>query len=314
MSDRPVIQLAEEPFAASARSILGAAGEVVSRDRLEEELPNAEAIVCGLQLILDQSLLERAPGLRVIASRTSQLRHVDLEETRRRGIDVLWIDPRSPLLQGTTSTAEAAWALALALVRNIPWAHASVVEERWERVRYGGHELAGSTLGIVGLGRLGTMVASYGLAFGMDVIATDPNAPAAATGVRLVELDELLDRSDVVSIHCTWSEDTRDLIGRRELALMKPNAFLVNTARGEIVNESALLEALREGQISGAAIDTLTGELPDGSHVIGHPLVTYAMEHQNLIILPHLGGATAEATERTQVYISERLVAWLGAH
>jgi D-3-phosphoglycerate dehydrogenase len=314
---RPLIQLAEEPFAASAQAILEQAGDVLPRAELERGLARADAIVCGLQLVLDRALLDRAPGLRVIASRTSQLRHVDLEETRRRGIDVLWIDPSSPLLQQTPSTAEATWALLLALARNLPWAHASVLEGHWERARYGGHELSGRTLGIIGLGRLGRMVAGYGTAFGMTVLATDPyvgEEVAAAAGARLVPLEHLLGESDVVSVHCTWSDETRGLLGAAEIGLMKPSALLVNTARGEIVDEVALLDALRSWRIAGAAIDTLAGELPDGSHVVDNPVVEHARTHENVIVLPHLGGATAEATERTQVYISGRVADWLATH
>jgi D-3-phosphoglycerate dehydrogenase len=314
---RPLIQLAEDPFAESARAILEQTGNVLPRSALDEGLPRADALVCGLQLALDRSLLDRAPVLRVIASRTSQLRHVDLDETQRRGIEVLWIDPATPLLRQTSSTAEAAWALLLALVRNIPWALASVSEGRWERERYGGHELAGGVLGIIGLGRLGRMVARYGQAFGMSVIASDPYVDeddATALGVQLVPLDQLLATATVVSVHCTWSDETRNLLGARELGLMKPGAVLINTARGEIVDEVALLTALQEQRIAGAAIDTLAGEQPDGSHVLHNPLVEHARMNENLIVLPHLGGATAEATERTQVYISERLTEWLVAH
>jgi D-3-phosphoglycerate dehydrogenase len=207
--------------------------------------------------------------------------------------------------------------LLLALVRNIPWASSSVSDGRWERERYGGHELAGGVLGIIGLGRLGRMVARYGQAFGMSVVANDPYVDmddAAAAGAQLVPLDQLLATADVVSMHCTWSDETRDLLGPRELGLMKPSAVLINTARGEIVNEAALLAALQHQRIAGAAIDTLAGEQPDGSHVLHNPLVEHARTNENLIVLPHLGGATAEATERTQVYISQRLTEWLAAH
>jgi D-3-phosphoglycerate dehydrogenase / 2-oxoglutarate reductase len=317
LPSRPVIQLAEEPFADTARAVLEQFGEVLPLSALDDGLSRAEAIVCGLQLVLDRQLLDRAPTLRVIASRTSQLRHVDLEETGRRGIEVLWIDPAAPLLQQTPSTAEAAWALLLALARNVPWAFTSVSAGRWERARYGGRELSGSVLGVVGLGRIGRMITRYAHAFGMSVVAFDPYVDqdvAMAFDVQLVPLDQLLASSDVVSIHCTWSDETRGLLGRRELALMKPTSLLVNTARGEIVDEAELLEALQEHRLAGAAIDTLADEQPDGSHVLHNPLVEHARLNENLIILPHLGGATAEATERTQRYISERLVNWLEEH
>jgi D-3-phosphoglycerate dehydrogenase len=305
----PTILVAESSFSDAARAELERVGEVVPFERFEEALPRADAIVAGLELELDGQVLGRAPQLRVIATRTSQLRHIDLDEAKRRGIEVLFIEPDDPLLRETSSTAEETFALVLTLVRNVPWAFDSVKEGRWERARFGGHELAGKTIGLVGYGRLGKMVAGYARAFGMDVLATDPYVEV--TDAEAVSLDGLLGRADVVSIHCTFDEETRGLIGERELALVRPSAVLVNTARGEIVDEAALLAALEEGRLAGAALDTLAGERPDGSHLRDNPLVRYAREHENLIVLPHLGGATIEATERTQLYMARRLAAFL---
>jgi D-3-phosphoglycerate dehydrogenase len=314
---RPVILLGESHVAESARSVLADAGEVLdfeSRAAFTKRLPLADAVVVGLEVLLTRDLLVRAERLRVIASRTSQLRHIDLDETQRRGIAVLSIDPQDPVMQGTTSTAELTFALLLALVRNVPWAFDAIKAGRWDRFGYGGRELQGKALGIVGFGRLGRMVAGYAHAFGMHVAAHDRDekrAEIAAFPAEPVSLDELLDRSDIVSIHCTWSDETRGLIGAGELERMRPGAVLVNTARGEIVDEAALLHALESGRLGGAAIDTLAGEEPDGSHIVDNPLVDYARTHDNLIIVPHLGGATVEATERTQRYIGEKLSAWL---
>ena len=314
---RPTILVGESRFADPARAVLEGAGEVIdyeSRDAFVARLPEADAVVVGLEVHLRDELLARADGLRVIATRTSQLRHIDLDEAERRGIAVLSIEPQAPVMQQTTSTAELAIGLLLSLVRNIPWAFDSMKAGRWERVRYGGTELRGKTIGIVGCGRLGRMMAGYAQAFGMRVLAHDrarKRDEIQALGAEPAALERLLEESDVVSLHCTWSEETRGLIGRAQLGLMRPGSVLLNTARGEIVDEQALLEALESGRLSGAAIDTLAGEQPDGSHAAGNPLVEYARAHENLIILPHLGGATAEATERTQVYISEKLVAWL---
>jgi D-3-phosphoglycerate dehydrogenase / 2-oxoglutarate reductase len=314
---RPTILVGESPLADSASGVLLQAGDVIEfegRDAFVERLPEADAVVVGLEVLLTAELIARAERLRVIASRTSQLRHVDLDETARRGIAVLSIDSRAPVMRETTSTAEATIGLLLSLVRNIPWAFESVKRGSWERFRYGGREVRGKTLGIVGFGRLGTMVSGYAQALGMAVLALDRDEKQAeilAQGATPASLDELLAQSDVVSIHCTWSEETRGLIGAAQLASMRPGSLLLNTARGEIVDEDALLGALQSGHLGGAAIDTLAGEEPDGAHIVDNPLVEYARTHENLIILPHLGGATAEATERTQRYISEQLVEWL---
>lgn len=301
-----LVLVGERVFSAEARAELERVATV--EPFAAERLAEADALVVGLELRLDAELLAAAPRLRAIATRTSQLRHIDLDVCAERGIAVLAIEPDAPLLQETSSTAEEAWALLLALVRNIPWAFDAVKAERWERSRYGGHELQGKTLGLVGYGRLGRKVARYGRAFDMHVLATDPALDASDEVVEAVALDELLERSDVVSIHCTYSAETEGLLGAAELARMKPGALLVNTARGEITDEAALLDALRSGHLGGAAIDTLAGEGPNGEHLAGNALVAYAREHENLLIVPHLGGATVEATERTQLYIARKLV------
>lgn len=304
------ILVAEERFSSEAEAILQSVGDVV---RGEAHLPEADALLIALETRVTPELLGRAGKLRVIATRTSQLRHIDLDEAQRRGIAVLAIEPDAPALQQTPSTAEEAMALLLALIRRIPWAFDSLKDGRWERFRYGGHELAGKTLGLIGYGRLGRKVARYARAFEMSVVAYDPYVDVGGDAMP-IGLEALLQTADFISLHCTWSEETRGLIGEGELRLVKPTALLVNTARGEITDERALLSALEEGRLAGAGIDTLAGEAPDGNHLRDNPLVEYARTHENLIILPHLGGATAEATERTQIYIAQRLRDWLRAN
>src|SRR5256714_992316 len=285
----PTILVAESTFSEAALAELERVGEVVPFERFEAELPRADAILAGLELELDGAVLSRARQLRVIATRTSQLRHIDLEEAKRRGIEVLFIEPIDPLLRATSSTAEEAFALVLALVRNVPWAFDSLKEGRWERARYGGHELAGQTIGLVGYGRLGRMVAGYARAFGMDVLAHDPYVEV--TDAEGVSLEDLLRRADVVSIHCTFNEETRGLIGARELALVRPAAVLVNTARGEIVDDAALLRALEEGRLAGPALDTLAHERPGRSPPPDNPLLRYPPQPSKLILPPPPGRA-----------------------
>jgi D-3-phosphoglycerate dehydrogenase / 2-oxoglutarate reductase len=319
MTRRPRILLAEPEFSEAARRILSACGEVVdygSDEEFRRRLPDAEALVVGLDVAVRASLLEQAPRLRVIASRTSQLLHIDVDEARRRGIEILSNEAAAPALRRTSSTAELAIALVLALARNLPWAFESLKQGRWERRRFGGSELQGKTLGLVGFGRLGRKVAGYAAALGMNVVVSDPRlteTEARELGVESVPLEELLRRADVVSLHASYTPGSPPLLGDRQLRALKPSTLLVNTARGELVDEGALLDALANGRLAAAAVDTLAGEEPDGSHLAGNPLVRYAATHDNLLIVPHLGGATAEATERTQIYISERLVEYLGS-
>ena len=166
----------------------------------------------------------------------------------------------------------------------------------------------GKTIGLIGFGRLGRMVADYSHAFGMKVLACDPyvnSAEMKKLGVKKVVLDSLLKNSDIVSAHCVYDDTTLGLLKEKHFKVMKKTAVFINTARGEITDEKALLKALKNKWVAGAAVDTLSGEAPDGSHLAKNPLVAYAIVNENLVIVPHLGGATKEATERTQVYISE---------
>lgn len=308
------ILIAESKFSDRARALLARAGRVIpfgSRKEFMRHLPDAHAIAAGLEVKFDRAMLARARALRVLGTRTTQLRHIDLDFCRERGIVVVNIRADSPVLKNTPSTAEEAMALILSLARRIPWAHASVIRGEWKRREYGGNELKGKTIGLIGFGRLGRMVARYAMAFGMHVAAYDPNVGAGEMkklGVRRMALMPLLRRADVVSLHSVYNEKTKGMLGREHFAAMKRTAFFINTARGEITDETALCDALRGGAIAGAALDTLAGETPDGSHLKTHPLVAYARTHDNLIILPHLGGATIEATERTQIAIARMIV------
>lgn len=312
-----VILIAERYFSAKAKKILLSLGRVIdftNRKEFLRNLPRANVILTGLEVKFSKPMLEKASNLKLIATRTTQLRYIDLAETKRRGIKVINIKGNSAVLRKIPSTAEETMALLLALIRKIPWAFDSIKSGKWERRKYGGNELQGKVIGLIGFGRLGGLVARYARAFGINVMAYDPYVSAkkmARRGVKKVSLPKLLKTSDVVSIHCVYNDKTENLLSRNHFQMMKPSTFLINTARGEITDEKALLEALQKKWIAGAAVDTLSNETPNGSHLKRNPLVRYAKAQENLIIVPHLGGATAEATEKTQIYIAELAHRWL---
>lgn len=308
------ILLAENEFAKEAEAILAANGRVVrygSHKLFFKNLPSADVIVTGLEEKLLKPVLNRARRLRLIGSRTTQLRYIDLNECRRRKIKIVNIKAESPVLQDTPSTAEETFALILSLSRNIPWAFDSIKRGKWERRKYGGTEMKGKNLGLIGFGRLGRIVAHYGGAFSMRVFAYDPFVSSREMqrhNVRKVTLAALLKNADIVSVHAIYNDATFGMLSRKHFHFMKPTAIFINTARGEITDEKALLEALTTKRIAGAAVDTLAGEKPDGGHLVNNPLVRYAKTNENLVIVPHLGGATREATEKTQNYISKLVV------
>ncbi|HEX2186070.1 MAG TPA: D-2-hydroxyacid dehydrogenase family protein [Chloroflexota bacterium] len=260
----------------------------VFRDHLADEVAVAERLA-DFEVVV--AMRERTPFPRRLLERLPKLRLLVTTGMRNASIDLAAATERGIVVCGTggvgAATAELTWGLILALLRQIPREDAATRGGAWQvSVGVGLHD---KTLGVLGLGNLGSRVATVGRAFGMRVIAWSQNltaARAAEVGATLVGKDELLAQADILSIHLVLSERTRGLIGARELALMKPTAYLVNTSRGPIVDEAALIDALRRGAIAGAALDVFDVEpLP-----AGHPLRSLP----NTVITPHLGYVTAE--------------------
>jgi D-3-phosphoglycerate dehydrogenase len=249
-----------------------------------------------------------APHLTTIVTPTTGLNHIDLEEADRRGIRILSLRGEAEFLRDVRATAEHTLALMLALLRHVPTALTHVREGGWNRDRFKGRELHKKTVGVVGYGRLGRIVAHYLRAFDTHVLITDPNLKTEAIepGLTLVSLPQLLHASDLVTLHVNLCDATWRFFGQEQFAAMKRDAWFINTARGELVDESALLAALRMGQLAGAALDVLCEECSDGMEK--HPLVAYAREHDNLIITPHIGGCTSESLEKTECFLAERLL------
>jgi phosphoglycerate dehydrogenase-like enzyme len=259
---------------------------VADADAVVERLKDFD-IVCVMRerTPLPRAIIERLPRLRLIASTGARNASIDLEAAGERGITVLHTG------YSASSTIELTWALILAGARSIVAESVGIRAGGWQHTV--GQDLAGRTLGVLGLGRIGSEVARIGLAFGMKVIAWSRNMTvdrAEQAGARLVTKDELFSQSDIISIHVVLGERTRGLVGAGELALMKPTARLVNTSRGPIVVEAALIDALREGRIAGAAIDVFDQEpLP-----AGHPL----RSAPRLIATPHIGYVSEDAYRR----------------
>jgi phosphoglycerate dehydrogenase-like enzyme len=234
---------------------------------------------------LTGAVLEALPSLEMISQTGGSAPHLDLEAATRRGIVVCTSTGSGQ------STAELTFALMLAVMRRIPQEHQAMREGHWQTGQ--GVGLQGKTLGIIGLGRIGSRVAHIAQAFGMHVLATGftlTSERALAHGVRIASLEDLLARSDVVSIHLRLSERSNQLIGRRELRLMKPTAYLINTSRGPIVDEGALVDALRHRRIAGAGLDVFTQEPIDPSN----PL----LQLDNVVCTPHIGFVTQENYEQ----------------
>ncbi len=303
-----------EGYSEKAKAVLKKIGPVLtwggSRRKLQV-LEKAAVLAVKLGMKISKNVLDKLPNLKIVGTSTTGLNHIDLKEVKRRGIVVLSLRGETKFLSSITPTAEETIGLMIMLARNLPWGFDAVRRGRWDKEKLYGHELNGKTLGILGFGRLGSLVAKMAKPFGMRVIACDPFVPRARmarAGVGRVEMDELFRKSDIVSVHVLLTAKTEKLVKRRHFRLMKSMAYFINTARGELVDEQALLEALRKKWIAGAALDVLSNEDPQGRHVKRHPLVRYVKRHQNLIIVPHLGGATYESMAKTEEFIAQKIV------
>jgi len=311
---RPVLVLTEpDGFPDDAMRRLKAAVEVhpgpFDRPGLLAAVKSADGMMIRLGHQVDRELLEEAECLKAIASATTGLDHIDLDACSARGIEVVSLKDERAFLETIPATAEHTLALILALARQIPAAHNHAVAGGWNRDAFPGILVRGLRLGLVGLGRLGRMVVDPARALGMEVRGHDPFVEGE--DVTLLALPDLLAWADVVSLHVAYDASTRHLIGESELARMKPNAFLINTARGGVVDEAALVRSLQDGRIGGAALDVLDNEanLLAGKR---SRLMELARKHPRLILTPHIGGMIPACREAAEAFVADKLLRELG--
>ncbi len=286
-------------------------GELSRMRRLTRSRGEATAIFVRVGTRVDAAMLAGFPKLRAVFSATTGVDHIDLAACAARSVAIFSLRGRTAFLRRLPNTAEHSFALLLALYRNLPEAFEAVKRGRWEQTPFRGRTLAGKRFGIVGFGRLGRIAASIARGFGMSLSAYDPHVrtmPAYITRVRT--LTQLARSVDVLSIYASLVPETIGLIDARVLAAMKPEAVLVNVARGQIVDEAALLDALRRGAIAGAALDVLADEASAGDP--GHSVIREARRLRNLIITPHIGGQTFEAVVQADRHILDLFAKWEG--
>src|SRR5437867_3766363 len=259
----------------------------ISREKLLELIPEVDGVVVRSATIIDRELLEKAPQLKVVGRAGVGVDNVDVDAATEHGILVM----NSPG-GSTTTTAEHSIAMIFSLARNIPQAYRTLKNRQWEKNKFKGVELAGKTLGVVGLGRIGSDVARKCQAIGMNVLAYDPyiNPDASfSSGLTLVDLPAIFQQADFITIHSPLTDSTRNLINKDTIDTMKDGARIVNCARGGIVNEKDLYDALKSGKLAGAALDVFESE-PNTE--------TPLLELDNFIATPHLGASTVEAQRK----------------
>jgi D-3-phosphoglycerate dehydrogenase / 2-oxoglutarate reductase len=290
-TNRPVVLIAEK-LALSVLDALGSEVEIrhvdgTDRPALFEALAETDALIVRSATKVDAEVLGKAPRLKVVARAGVGLDNVEVPAATANGVLVVNA-PTSNIV----SAAEHAVALLLAVARNVPAADASLRSGEWKRSAFNGIELAGKTVGVIGLGKIGQLFAQRVAAFGVELIAYDPYvapARAAQLGIELVDLDELLRRSDAISIHLPKTAETLGLIGTGELARTKPGVLIVNAARGGLIDEDALAAAIRGGHVGGAGIDVFATEPCTASPLFELP---------HVVVTPHLGASTQEAQDR----------------
>ncbi len=269
----------------------------LSEDQLAEAVVGADALVVRSGATITKRIIQAADKLKIIARAGVGVDNIDVPAATRRGILVVNCPTGN-----TLAAAEYTIAMLMAAARNIPQAHATLHAGTWDRKRFIGRQVTGKTLGIVGLGKIGSEVAPRGRGLGMGIVAYDPYiAPqhADSLGAEMLSLAEVLKRTDFLTIHTALTDETRGMIGAAQLALMKPGAIIINCARGGIVEENALVEALKEGRIGGAALDVFVGGSQPNPELL-------ALD--NVVATPHLGASTTEAQVNVAVDAAQQVV------
>ena len=302
---KPIVVIAEELSPATVEA-LGPDFDVrnvdgTDRPALLSALADASAILIRSATQVDAEAIAAAPKLKVVARAGVGLDNVDIKAATEAGVMVVNA-PTSNII----SAAELTIGHLLSIARHIPAANASLAAGEWKRSKYTGAELYEKTVGIIGLGRIGALITTRLQAFGMNVVAYDPYVTASRAqqmGVQLLSLDELLEQSDFITIHMPKTPETTGMIGAAQLKKMKKTAYIVNVARGGLIDEDALADALTKNVIAGAGLDVFVNEPPTGSKLLGLP---------NIVVTPHLGASTDEAQEKAGVSVARSVRLALG--
>ena len=268
-----------------------------------------EIIFVKIGLAINRSVIDIQPNLKLIVTPTTGLDHIDLKYSEIKKIKVISLKNDIKFLSSITSTAEHAWMLALALQRKLLDAVNIVKDGKWERESLSIYQFKDKTIGIVGYGRLGKILSKYGKAFKMNVIANDVKESIKSVRVKLVSLENLMSKSDIVIIVASYQNGQPPIISSKELSLAKKRPIIVNVSRGGVVNEEAILAALDNKQISGYACDVVSDDSNwDNEKKINNKLIDAFKKNKNIIITPHIGGYSKDAIKSTREYILKKTI------
>lgn len=307
---RSVLYLGPASGTAAVTSTLGAGWQVLAPETTPTAvlplLPQVHAILdASMKVPLSQAELDTAVNLKLIATATTGADHIDSKALAARSIPLLTLKGQKQVLNELTPAAELSWMLLMACARHLRAANRHVEAGLWDREQFPGMLLKGRTLGLIGCGRIGQWMSRYATAFGMRVIGYDPYLPESEWPATIVRTDlaPLLQNAHAVSIHVHLSDETRGLIGPREFSLLRPGAILINTSRGAICDEDALLQALETNHLAGYGTDVLEGEPAIQTSRIWQ----YAQTHDNCLITPHIGGFSPDAVDIVLKFAATRI-------
>jgi D-3-phosphoglycerate dehydrogenase len=299
-------------YSLTALDIYRQFGEVIESNgdfnHIESIIEEVDVLVVKLKFTWNEAIIARAKRLKFIVTSTTGLNHIKLPTNSK--IRIISLKGETEFLNTITPTAELTWALILNLFRNIPEAINSVKNRNWQRNQFIGKELSGSRLGIIGYGRLGRMVARFGVAFNMNVVVYDndtSNFREVEFGISFKSLEETLSLSDIVSIHIPLNEDNINYLDKEKLSLLKRGSVVVNTSRGEVIDEHALLEMVDNGHLAGIGLDVLADEVSQVPNwEKSNPIINSRYFGSKVLVTPHIGGACSTSMERTEIFVAQK--------
>lgn len=297
----------KEGFESTAISLVGIADVQhieAEPDLVAQALITADGLLdASMKVRISDDMVRAATRLKIISCATTGSDHIARTALDERGIAVNTLKEDPDVLRNITPAAELTWALLMACARKLKGAFKHVDEGLWVRENFPGIMLKGRVLGLIGCGRIGGWMARYAQAFGMTVIAYDPFQDKMPDGVERRAIEQVVSEADFVSIHVHLSEQTKGMVSRELINLFKQGAIFINTSRGALADEAALLDALASGKIAAAGVDVLDGE-PD---IANHPMVQYARSHDNLLITPHCGGFSPDAVRVVCAHAAQKI-------
>lgn len=277
------------------------------RNEIIQKIPDFNVLWVRLKNKIDKETINAGMNLSVIVSPTTGLNHIDITECSKKNIHILSLKGEYDFLKDIRATAELTICLMLSLLRNIISASQSTISNSWNRDIFRGNEIYGKTIGIIGFGRLGKIVAKYLHAFDANILVYDPkiNENSLENYICPSTLEYLLINSDIVTIHVDLTQQSYKFFDEKLFSLMKPDSILINTSRGELIDENELLKNLQAGHLKAAALDVLNNE--NNLDFNNNEIINYSKTNKNLLITPHIGGCTFESMFKTELFMAKKL-------